>query len=47
MDYKKIDASVDFSKTIEMLNRQNQKGKYDLYGIVHHFGTKNRGHYIA
>jgi ubiquitin C-terminal hydrolase len=23
------------------------RGKYDLYGIVHHYGTKNGGHYIS
>ena len=22
-------------------------GTYKLYGIVHHFGTYNRGHYIS
>jgi len=47
MDYKKIDEAVNFEKVVDIQSRQNQIGKYELYGIVHHFGTKNAGHYIA
>lgn len=47
MDYKKVDAPIEFEKSLSLQSRQNQRGKYDLYGVVHHFGTKNGGHYVS
>ena len=45
MDYRKIDEPLRFEKSIAINSKQNIRGKYDLYGIVHHYGTKNGGHY--
>lgn len=47
MDYRKIDAPVEYASQIDLQTRQNQKGIYELYGVVHHFGTKSSGHYVA
>lgn len=47
MDYKKVDAPIEFEKSLSLQSRQKMRGKYELYGIVHHFGTKNGGHYVA
>jgi ubiquitin C-terminal hydrolase len=47
MDYAKINEKFEFSKAFNLTDRVGQKGKFELYGVVHHFGTKNGGHYIS
>jgi len=47
MDYRKINEKFEFSRSFNLTSMQKQKGRYDLYGIVHHYGTKNGGHYVS
>ena len=48
MDYAKIDDIVEIKPNIQIPCKQETSiGNYRLYGIVHHYGTKGNGHYIA
>jgi len=48
MDFAKIDDIVEIKPTLQLpCKQENSMGTYKLYGIVHHFGTKSNGHYIA
>jgi ubiquitin C-terminal hydrolase len=47
MDYRKINEKFEFNKSFNLTSMQKEKGRYDLYGIVHHYGTKNGGHYVS
>ena len=48
MDFAKVDDIVELKHRIQVpCKQQNRTGDYKLYGIVHHFGTKSNGHYIA
>ncbi|XP_076581364.1 ubiquitin carboxyl-terminal hydrolase 12 [Chaetodon auriga] len=40
--YVKLDSKVEVPQTLHM-----EDCKYDLYALVHHFGTLTGGHYIA
>ena len=48
MDFAKIDDIVEIKPKLQLpCRQQNRTGDYHLYGIVHHYGTKSNGHYIA
>ena len=48
MDYAKLDDIVEIKPELQIpCAQENRAGSYKLYGIVHHLGTKNNGHYIA
>ena len=48
MDYVKNNDRVDIKRSIQLTSSQEKvMGEYRLYGIVHHYGTKSNGHYIA
>jgi ubiquitin C-terminal hydrolase len=36
-----------FVTDAEFLNKQGISQKYDLYGIINHYGTLHFGHYIS
>ena len=48
MDFEKIDDIVEIKDIMQIpCKQQGIIGTYKLYGIVHHYGTKSNGHYIA
>ena len=48
MDFAKIDDIVEIKEKLQLPCKQEMTiGTYKLYGIVHHYGTYNRGHYIS
>ena len=48
MDFAKVDDIVEIKPTLQIPCQQESKvGTYNLYGIVHHYGTKSNGHYTA
>ena len=48
MDFAKIDDIVEIKPVLNVpCKNDSTHGTYKLYGIVHHFGTKNNGHYIS
>lgn len=48
MDFEKLDDIVEIKDIMQIpCKQQNIIGTYKLYGIVHHFGTKSNGHYVA
>ena len=46
MDFEKCNDRVSIKQRVQITCQQEGTvGNYDLYGIVHHYGTKNNGHY--
>ena len=48
MDFAKIDDILEIKQTLQLpCSKDATPGTYKLYGIVHHYGSKNNGHYIS
>lgn len=48
MDFEKIDDIVNIKPVLTIpCKHDSSVGTYQLYGIVHHYGTKSNGHYIC
>ena len=48
MDFMKIDDIVEIKPTFQLKSKHDRAPEtYKIYAIVHHYGTKSNGHYIA
>ena len=48
MDYDKIADPIEIKPIINLdCAMENTVGRYKLYAIVHHYGSKGNGHYIT
>jgi len=46
--YQKLDEAIKYDKQIKLTARNNFKPEnYDLYGVVHHSGGAEFGHYVS
>ena len=47
MSFAKLSQEVQLKEELQIACKLRQLATYRLYGIVHHFGNINNGHYIA